>query len=373
MKQKLIILVFVLILTACSQENQINPSNEPNDITQTNVLLSHGATKTIENWTSTPTLTIFPSKTNTPTPTVTATPTVTPDLDALGKPEKPFASRWKKPAYSEKDYDIYQRIIHGRPITIAWEKSANIIGSKQKEISDFYFQTFITWWEIFQGFPYDSYTVVMKEKGNNAGETGVGYQETASDYLQTLDGHLKERITHEVLHAWVGNAVCVLDEQKYDDGLWFREGFTQYYGDRGAGNTGRMAYRDWMNEHYQIYKTKIMGSELDIPLFDMPAKGRQLGEQTSGNNRNYRLNVYWKGALVAYMIDERLIKNGFTLDDLLKYLYDKYALKQKCLTTHNAIQGLNAISGEDWNDFFKAYIYGNEALPLNGSFKFFNH
>lgn len=105
----------------------------------------------------------------------------------------------------------------------------------------------------------------------------------------------------------------------------------------------------------------------------MPAKGDELGEAPMTDNRHYRLNVYRKGALVAYMMDEQLIKNGFTLDDFLKYLYETYSLKQKCFTTKKALQALNELSGQDWTDFFNAYIYGIEKLPLNGKFEYFDH
>jgi len=321
--------------------------------------------------TSTSTLTATATNTTTPslTPTITKTPTSTPDITALGQPEKPFPARSAKPIYNEKDFTIIQKTIHDRLVTIAWENSANIPEGKQKEISYFYFRTFINWWEIFQGFPYDSYTVVFKKNGNNRGETGVGYEATASEYAMKLDGGLKERITHEVLHAWIGAAVCDIQERKFDDGLWFREGITQYYGDRGAGEDG---YEIWMIEHYQIY-LGIVGTQYDIPIFDMPAKGKEMGESFSGNNRHYRINVYWKGALIAYLMDKKLMEQNLSLDDYLKYLYDKYSLKQRCFTTTNALQALNEISGEDWTSFFNDYIFGTKKLPLDGNFEFLDH
>ena len=323
-----------------------------------------------ETPTSSPTSLPTPTPSLTPTPTFTNTTTATPDLTILGKPEKPFAARWNQPTYTENDFDVIQKSIHGRTITIAWEKIANIGETKRNEISNFYFQSFIEYWDIFQGFPYDSYTVVLKKKGNKQGETGIGYEATAREYAHVLDFGLKEMISHEVFHAWVGNAICGKDERKLDDGSWFFEGITQYYGDRGAGIT---EFKILMNEHFQVYTNEIKGTVYDIPLVDMPAKSEEVGEAPSGMNRTYRLNVYWKGALVAYLMDERLIESGLTLDDFLKYLYEKYALKQTCITTKNAIQALNDISGENWTDFFNAYLYGNEELPLKGTFEYFEH
>jgi hypothetical protein len=351
--KKMLVFILCFAISGCSGLAVVEPT----------------ATATITP-TMTATSTLTPTITPTRTPTATLTPTVTPDLTILGNPETPFPARWRKPSYSEKDFDINQEIIHGRMVTIAWEKTANIDERTRNTISNFYFKSFIMWWEIFQGFPYDSYTVVLKKKGNNQGETGIGYEATAIDYAGTLSSGLKEMISHEVFHAWVGNAVCDTSELKFDDGLWFREGITQYYGDRGAGKS---AYPGWMNDHFRVYTDEILGTKYDIPLFDMPAKGKAMGEDPGGSNRHYRLNVYWKGALVAYMMDERLIEGRLTLDDLLKYLYDTYTLKQRCFTTTNALQALNEITGEDWTEFFNAYIYGTEKLPLNGSFEYLDH
>ncbi len=330
------------------------------------VLLSACSTQATPTTTSAPEPTIEITLTKKPVPTATTTPTPSPDLTTLGQPEKPFSSRWKKLTYNENDFDVYQKIIHGRIITIAWEKTANIPETKRFEISDFYFQSFINWWDIFQGFPYDSYTVILKMNGNNTGEKGNGYEATASDYSQVLNDGLQERISHEVLHAWIGNAVCDSQERKFDDGLWFREGFTQYYGDRGSGEKG---YQIWMSDHFRVYTNEIFGTQYDIPLSEMPYQQNRTGKMFG----QIRLNVYWKGALVAYMMDERLIKKGLSLDNFLKFLYDNYTLKNKCFKTTDAIKGLNNISGEDWSGFFNAYIFGTDKLPLNGSFEYLNH
>jgi predicted metalloprotease with PDZ domain len=270
-------------------------------------------------------------------------------------------------AYDEQGFSVYQRIIHGRPLTIAWEKKVTVPESTRSDISQFYFDTFIKWWEIFKGFPYSSYTVVLKTESKFAGgEQGIGYEGIATNYASQYG----ERVAHEVFHAWVGNALRDDNEKKFDDGLWFREGITQYYGDRGAGVRD---YGNLMKDHWRIYQTQILGTQYDIPLTDMPAKGKELGEDPAGNNRRYRLNVYWKGALVAYMMDQRLTARGLNLDVFLKYLYDNYALKQTSFTTQDTIRALNVVSGEDWNDFFREYIYGTTKLPLDGKFDYLPH
>jgi hypothetical protein len=304
--------------------------------------------------------------------TPSSIPTTNPvDVSSLGEPAEPFSWHGFNPpgylAYNDEDYHVYQRALHGRLVTIAWEKAAGIPQYTRDTVSDFYFKTFLNWWEIFGGFPFATYTVVLEVNPEFAGgEQGIGYEGYVNDYLD----HYGERISHEVFHAWVGNAITDAPERQFDDGLWFREGVTQYYGDRGAGPT---LYRNLMRGHWNEYKYDILGTDYDVPLTDMPAISQAVGEDPAGNNRPYRLNVYWKGALVAYMMDQRLTEHGLTMDDFLKALYDSYALQQRSFTTPDAIQVLNSLTGDDWSEFFALYIYGTEPLPLNGYFEYIQH
>jgi hypothetical protein len=258
--------------------------------------------------------------------------------------------------YDDQDYVVYEVSLCGRPVVTAWERAADIERSVTDEVSTFYFATFASWCELFGHFPYASYTVVLEREPEYAGgETGIGYEGTVWDYV---DGHHQERIAHEVFHGWVGGFIWDGQETKYDDGLWFREGVTQYYGDRGAGES---LYMLWMQGHLQHYQTSIVGTKYDIPLTDMPQTALDTGDS------QYRLNVYWKGALVAYLMDKTLVKQGLNLDVFLRHMYYTYGWSRQSFVTGEAIEALNELTGSDWSGFFDRYIYGTELLPLDGS------
>lgn len=317
-----------------------------------------------------PTLTLTPTSTPAPTltPTITFTRVPTIDANAPSRPEKPFASRWAKPYFDNERFSVFQQTIHARPVTIAWEISAQIPTMQQSLVSYYYFEMFKEYWEIFRGFPYDSYTVVFKniDKSTQFEETGIGYEAPASLFVGDISG-IQGMISHQVFHAWVGNALCDLQEKKLHDGLWFEEGITQYYGDRGG------AYLELMRDHWYTYRKNI-GTNYDIPLTDMPAKALAVAGESTFLSSPYRNNVYWKGALVAFMMGQQLAKKGLNLDHFLRALYEKYALRQQCFTTTQAMQELNLLTGEDWSDFFAKYIYGTTRLPLNeNAFDFLVH
>lgn len=292
-------------------------------------------------------------------------------LSLAGNPSTPVQYKgYNPPGFLEYDYNnfyVETYNIHQRKVTIAWAKDVAISETKRKEINDFIFTKFIEWWEVFGGFPWSTYTIVFKNEPKYAGgEQGIGYEANAVNYIQE---NYHERIAHEVFHAWT-NAISDVDEGKYEDALWYREGITQYYGDRGAG---RSLYQLWMSEHWRWYANEIKGTKYDVPLVDMPAKAKEESGETNRFGNPYRKNVYWKGALVAYMLDIELSKTNNTIDDFLKYLYKNYALSDNRPKNSDMLIALNTVSGKDFTEFFNRYIYGTEPLPLNGTFQFIEH
>ncbi len=318
-----------------------------------------------------PTIEITPTKH--PIPTVTITPTPLPDLTTLGEPANPIVYRGFNPprflSYNKEEFYISQRIIHGRTVTIAWEKTLEESEAIRQSIDDAYFNAFITWWNVFGGFPYKTYTVVFHTDPNfyNPGEHGIGYETPGKSivdwYLKESNdkfNHFKSQISHEVFHAWNNEALAISS----NDVLWFREGVTMYYSDRYPGSR---SYINWMNEHLNFYQHEMLGTKCDVSLVELGRKYKNLSPC------RYYYYVYQKGALVSYMIDEHLIKIGLNVNDLMRYLYINYNFGGKKISNKDILEALNKISGEDWTTFFDAYIFGTEKLPLNGSFEYLNH
>jgi hypothetical protein len=157
-----IILLIILMLTACSpSEAQITTSVINTSVSTNTPIPTQMAISTL-----TPTLTATPMPTQTTTSTLTPTLTATPDLTTLGDPATPIPYKGDYPQnkleYDENDFSIFQRVIHDRPVTIAWEKELNASEDVYNALSDIHFEAFITWWEVFGGFPYESYTLDVR-------------------------------------------------------------------------------------------------------------------------------------------------------------------------------------------------------------------
>ena len=349
----LIIFVTLFFFSACSGQELYIEAEEPANVTH-------------ENKNVGPTITPTPSATPTIAPTLvpSQTPTATPDLSVLGNPAKPMP-RNNSPMMSMLQFDpeafhVYEREIHGRIVTIAWEKSANIPESDWIKISDFYMETFIRHWEVFGGYPWSFYTVIFQNENNwRWGEGSPGYIASPDEYIR--DDIPKEMISHEVAHSWLTGAIGI-GHTSLKPNIWYEEGITSYYGYRGAGideyNAAMM--RAWDGYYLPALNTKYY----DVPLTEMGIYGQE---------DSYYIDLaYRKGALVAYMMDLELRKEGLTLDGYVRYLYNNYGkhVGNFSLSIEDALKALNTYSGMEWRDFFDKYIYGTDPLPIAPPFEF---
>jgi predicted metalloprotease with PDZ domain len=171
---------------------------------------------------------------------------------------------------------------------------------------------------------------------------------------------LEAKIGHEVFHGWNNDALSIASDAEN----WFREGVANYYGQRNAGIT---EYQLWMDGQLDYYCDEIIGTDHDLSLEELGV----LMEE--GSSTKYKRALYYKGALISYLIDLRLDEIGLNFDDLLRNLYKKFEHGQKQFSNEDIENALNDISGENWSGFFDDYIYGKTPLILDGNFKYINH
>jgi len=293
--------------------------------------------------------------------------------DYLGNPADPIEyNGYNAPGfldYNQDDHYVYKQTIHGKQVTVAWEKGLEAADDIRQSISGIYFDTFNTWWNVFGGFPYESYTVIMKADPDfqDMGEHGIGYEIAGEEILDWYSmtetdevNYLRAKIGHEVFHGWNNGALSIASNAEY----WFREGVANYYGHRYAGIS---EYQSWMDAQFDFYSKEIHSTDFDLPLVE-------LGERLEDNSSNFFMHaVFYKGAVVSYLIDKRLNENGLNFDDLLRYLYNNFDYGDKQISNEDIRNALDDISGENWSGFFDDYIFGTTPLKLEGAFQYLDH
>jgi hypothetical protein len=249
--------------------------------------------------------------------------------------------------YDETNYDVFQTVIHCRTVTVAIAKN---FGSNTYDdrttLKDYIFETWNTFWNEFGGFPFKYYTVVIgydlpyDAEKSGRGEMGEGFETSWDPYLTNY-----EYYSHGMYHAWNGNAF-----RQYQEGRWFMEGVTEYYGLRQS-----KGYYTWgLNYAYQRY----------IETYNA---GRDMALCSINDQGNPDWLHYWKGGLVAYMLDRELATNGHHLGEVARVVYQRYGvLSQGTPTDSEFLSILTEVSGRDFTDFYNKYICGTAPLPLDG-------
>jgi len=171
-------------------------------------------------------------------------------------------------------------------------------------------------------------------------------------------------------HYWFLKSAGGISEEEGGRVWWFGEALSPFYlcpvykqlgdasgGDMWAINCDGSEWKEW----YKVYLEK-KGTKYDIALVDYYKKNQETKDSTY-----YFPLPYMKGSAVLYLLDKatsEVTGGESNIRDVGKNLYEKYAVKGKAYTMNDVLQEVNIISGNDFSDFFNAYIFGNEELPV---------
>jgi len=172
-------------------------------------------------------------------------------------------------------------------------------------------------------------------------------------------------------HYWFLRQARYNSQADADRAWWFGEGASPFilypvYESIGAAEEVAAAWGfkypelTWEN-WYAVYEPYI-GTAFDIPLVDYPERNRETGDV-----RYYTPIPYMKSHIVLQMLN--LSISEFThgendLRDVIGYVYENYADKGIGYTVEDVLEAANQVSGNDYIEFFDAYVYGCEPLPV---------
>ncbi|KMY65615.1 hypothetical protein AAU61_21380 [Desulfocarbo indianensis] len=241
--------------------------------------------------------------------------------------------------YSPETHHIYQRVMHGRTVTVAFAKDFSLDQQGRETISQFIFDTWAIYWSEFMGFPYDSYTVAFGNNYQTCSAFGRGFDisDTYSPYL-----------AHEIFHAWAGNAF-----RQADNITWFFEGLATYYGNMRQQND--MTFSTALVDIFYRQYLDIKASHGDVVVGNASLLDPDYNHQY----------VSTKGGLLCYMLDKKLNETGNNIGQVNRLIYQRFGLSQDSayFSNDDILQALNDISGQDFSGFFAKYVYGTELIP----------
>ncbi|RZK50698.1 MAG: M61 family peptidase [Pedobacter sp.] len=191
--------------------------------------------------------------------------------------------------------------------------------------------------------------------------------------IKGFESGLLGTFSHEFFHAWNVERLRpqTLEPFQYNhsnstDGLWFAEGFTQYYGNltikRANLRTEEQILRTFNGFIQAALNTPGAKyySPIDASRYAVFADAGVSIDLT--NKSNIFTSYYSYGAALALGLDLELRVNfNKTLDDYMKVLWKMYGKNEKAYSMQDLETGLATLTSAKFAaDFFKQYIFGTQ-------------
>ena len=235
---------------------------------------------------------------------------------------------------------------------------------------------------IYGENPNKHYTFIV----HNALKGGGGLEHLSSTTLgASRDAYATDRgyqnflslAAHEHFHLWNVKRLRPIvlgpfdyDNEAYTTNLWIAEGFTAYYQDIIVNRT-----RLYTTENY----LGVLAGNINLLENSEGAKVQSLAESSydawikayrpNENSANSTISYYTKGSIIALLLDLEIIndsKSRYSLDDVMKYMYNEYYKnKQRGYTDAEFKAGLEKFAGKNLDDFYATYINGLTRVDYN--------
>lgn len=223
---------------------------------------------------------------------------------------------------------------------------------------------------LFQILPYRTYHGV-EHSNSTVISLGPSYD------IMRKEGWYNELLgvsSHELYHTWNVKQIRPIEMYPYDYSKenytflgYLDEGVTTYYGDKFLLTSGVFDWEQYaktfnqlLTRHYNnfgVNNYSVAQSSFDTWL-DGYVKGAP-GRKGS---------IYVEGALIAFMTDVFIMKstnNKKTLNDVMKMLYEQFALKNQGVSDSDYKKAVEKITGSTYDDIYCKYIHGcDDYTPL---------
>jgi predicted metalloprotease with PDZ domain len=227
---------------------------------------------------------------------------------------------------------------------------------------------------IFGGLPYDKYVYFyfFAQPESNAG----GALEHANSFVAFARSSepmgLIGTASHEFFHTWNVKRIRPAEMWPYDYSrenetplLWVSEGITNYYTNVALYRAG-IINREIFLGTVQGAINGVEGNE--ARRFISPAASSVSTWVGYDTPVAFGISYYTQGQNLGALLDLSILKDTNArhgLDDVMVQLYRDYYEKGKGFTTENMIAIINRLTGRDYRDFYRKYVWGVEVPPYS--------
>jgi predicted metalloprotease with PDZ domain len=236
--------------------------------------------------------------------------------------------------------------------------------------------------DFFETLPVDRYVFLMHfdnvqdiQYNPNGGTGALEHNYSSFYYLSASNDsnsnrHLvRDVATHEFLHILTPLNIHSREIEHFDyenpkmsQHLWMYEGVTEYFSQLIQERSGLITQKKFL----EVMRDKIINSR-EYPSVSFTEMSKLI---LTDQYKNHFLNVYEKGAVLAFLLDIRLneLSNGkMSLRELMMTLAKKYG-PNRAFEDESLIQEIVTMTDTSIGDFFSRYVQGSDSLPLTPFF-----
>lgn len=239
---------------------------------------------------------------------------------------------------------------------------------------------------IIGELPVDRYVFIV----HNLQRGGGGLEHLNSTTLQTsrwnygtesgYNGFMS-LVAHEYFHLWNVKRLRPqplgpfdYNQENYTSLLWVSEGITSYYDDlivRRAGFTSPQRYLDIVAGSINSVENTPGNKIQTVAESSLDAWIKYY--RRNENSNNAEVSYYTKGGVLGHLLNMEIMKNTKgqkSLDDVMRYMYDRYYRKLNRGYTENEFkEGVEKIAGTKMDAFFRDYVNGTKTPDYNRFFE----
>lgn len=271
-----------------------------------------------------------------------------------------------------KNIRVHKTLVHNQPVFITFEGS-------WKNISDTAFINTVkslleTQRSAFNddNFPY--FFVNFLAQDLDCSGTSMKFAGTAhpNSFRAIFPGgrgcvlapEMRQLISHELMHMWIGKKIRIGEERGHIDGKWFTEGFTDYFGRLLAYRAGVLSEDEFFSSLNRQLEKYFISPEKRTTLSGLVERMYKRSLST----RLLEELPYQQGEIMAWRLNTKIkTTSGFVkgLDDVLK---DILADANKAggyikLTVKEMASYFDKYIPKDFDDEYKMIVVGDEFIP----------
>lgn len=237
-----------------------------------------------------------------------------------------FAELWDAVYTAGTDIRAAHINVRGRPVTIALEGHWSKI--EDQEFVKIITRLLETQRETWQSddFPYFFASFLSLGSGCAANLpfrfAGSAHKDSFRAYFPAdcaLTPEMKQLISHELMHQWIGKQVKMGQKPGHIDGKWLTEGWTDFFGRLMAYRAGVITEQEYFNTLNKVLVDYQNSNERDVTLNSLVQRMYKRGY----SNRQLEQVPYQQGEIMAWRLNQQIKSaSGFkySMDDVMRDL-----------------------------------------------------